>query len=161
MSSSQIPVEIPHVPSRSQAYDLTGFGDGLTSREIWLETTGVDTLGRQRQALLIFNKGNALTGGNLWVNYWFRPKKVVKDDFLVPDSGGLFTAEPEIPEYLQRHLFEDALLKFTEVSEDRERHRMLEGRMLRPSGILERIRQFTSHFQKGDPVYGEIHFDEL
>ena len=125
--------------------------------ELYLENTR-EVSGTRKPSLILINKGKALSGGHLWLHYWWELQEVSTDDFLVPDSSGNFVKEPELPKAFWPGIINYALLMAMEVVEDERKAHMIRKRMLEPSGIIERMRMQSSEFQTGDPEYPDVRF---
>jgi hypothetical protein len=122
-------------------------------REGWIEDGDYNSSGAHDMSLLIFNKGLAMAGGYLKLNYWFCPARVEADDFYEVDSSGNLSKAPTLPRKTWSAIMNYAHLIILETIEDQYKANALWRRFGGSAGITSRLRSMFQRFQDSDPEY--------
>lgn len=130
------------------AYSRAGFAD-----ERWVEDGDLNDDGLHEMSIVIYNRGNAIEGGLLRLNYWFTPEQVTADTFFEEDVNGDRTARPPLPKKVWPAITDYAKLVLLETTGDDYKRNALWARYHGPSGVLERLRTVFATFQTGDASY--------
>lgn len=131
-----------------------GEGSGqVFADERWAEDGDYNDDGIHEMAIVLYNRGNALAGGLLKVNYWFSIPDITADTFVEEDADGNRTVAPPLPRLAWRAITNYAKLIILETTGDDFRRNALWARLHGPAGVLERLRMKLSAFQTGDASY--------
>jgi hypothetical protein len=145
-------VRLPHIETVGAASnDLNAFG--AVSEERWTEDGDFNDDGDHEMSIILFNRGTALEGGHLKVNYWFTPADITPDVFYEEDDDGNLTARPPMPRKVWDSIVDYAKLVILETTGDDYKRNALWARLHGPAGVLERLRGNLAAFQTGDASY--------
>lgn len=121
--------------------------------EFYSESSDVTSDGNQEQSILLYNKGTALEGGHLHIEYWWSPPPLTVEDLYETDANGNFTKGPSVPEKMWVHILNYAKWVIAEQTGDIDKQEALARRFGGSDGIKNRVREFLGEFQTGDPRY--------
>jgi hypothetical protein len=130
------------------------------SGEFYTESGGVNASGRQEASILIYNKGTAMEGGSLRVDYWWVPQVVQTAWFTETDASGNVGRIPDLPEVLWSPILNYAKWVLTEQTGDTDRRNALARRFHGEAGLTKRVRQWLSNFQTEESVHVRDHWSE-
>ncbi len=128
--------------------------------EAWIEDGDLNnaTVPRQELAIRLYNKGQALDGGELKIQYWISPLEVDPDFFFEVDSNGVHTRFPSLPQPVWPAILNYALVISLEATEEVFKSNTLWKRLRGTDGILQDVRNYFATFQTDEVHYVEDTF---